>query len=772
MTISFTATSTAPGATRADVLAVPAFTERVLGAGGDAVQAGFEGKLDAFLARAGFDGKAGESVFVPLSGPAGSALLVGLGDPAEVTTDGLRRAGAVVARRAKDAARVATTLADAAADGVDRAAAAQAVVEGVLLGSYSFDEYRSKPTDTKLAKVSLVGDQAAALRRGAARAETVAAAVLWARDMVNTPAAQQSPDTFAKAAQKLLRGRDVRVEVLDVPALRRARLGGILGVGQGSKQPPRLVKMTYAPRGARGSVALVGKGVVFDSGGLSIKTGSGMETMKTDMAGAAAVIATMSALSGLGVKTKVVAFTPMVENMPSGEAIRPGDVLTFRNRKTAEVLNTDAEGRLILADALSLAAEAKPDVILDLATLTGACVVALGEKIAGVMGNDEGLSDRVIAASKRSGEPMWPLPLPKEYRKMLDSEIADMKNISHGGYGGALTAGLFLQEFVDEVPWAHLDIAGPARAGADDGPTRRRGGTGFGVRTLLELLTEAPPRSRQALTSGEDDDRRAFRGPVVEVLGGPQVLPDATGAEWCAELRLGLDLGSVRSDRDRVEADVGGASPREADEVRQPKLGMRLGLAHLQLAEHVVRARRGTAPPPTHRERRVHVVGLVHQPDALARVAVDDPTAGPGCVRRRAGLGVDRRPCGRGGGRRLGSLGCGRHRRGRDRGHALIGADHGCVGRRGTRADGDGEHDCTHRTGADGDQSQARVPSTPGLRAHHHGLPTGPGLPGTRWVHRPRAVETSARRGTHHRPMRSQRARTRGVNEMTALSGW
>jgi leucyl aminopeptidase len=282
----------------------------------------------------------------------------------------------------------------------------------------------------------------------------------------------------------------VRVEVLDVAAMRRQRLGGVLGVGQGSKQPPRLVKMTYSPPGARGTIALVGKGVVFDSGGLSLKTGAGMETMKTDMGGAAAVIATMSALQALDVRTKVVAYTPMVENMPSGEAIRPGDVLTFRNGKTAEVLNTDAEGRLILADGLSLAAEQKPDAIIDLATLTGACMVALGDKIAGLMTNDTDLGARVEAAAKRAGESVWPLPLPKEYRKLLDSEIADMKNISGGGYGGALTAGLFLQEFVAGVPWVHLDIAGPARAGADDGVTRR-GGTGFGVRTLIEFVASA-----------------------------------------------------------------------------------------------------------------------------------------------------------------------------------------------------------------------------------------------------------------------------------------
>ena len=314
--------------------------------------------------------------------------------------------------------------------------------------------------------------------------------------MVNTPARELSPDRFAKAAQQLLRGKNVKVEVLDVAAMKRQKLGGVLGVGQGSEQPPRLVKMTYSPPRAKGSLALVGKGVVFDSGGLSLKTGSGMETMKTDMGGAAAVIAAMSALSGLGVTTKVVAYTPMVENMPSGDAIRPGDVLTFRNGKTAEVLNTDAEGRLILADALALAAEGKPDGIVDLATLTGACVVALGEKIAGLFAGDEAFGERVEAAAERAGESMWPLPLPKEYRKMLDSEIADMKNISHGGYGGALTAGLFLQEFVDGVPWVHLDIAGPARASADDGYVRR-GGTGFGVRTLLELASSPPAPTRR-----------------------------------------------------------------------------------------------------------------------------------------------------------------------------------------------------------------------------------------------------------------------------------
>jgi leucyl aminopeptidase len=494
--ISFTVASTAPGRARAEVLAVPVTAGPTVGHGADAVEAAFPGSLATFMERAGFEGKAGQSLFVPLAGPTASALLVGVGPADDVTLDGLRTAAALVAQRASSSARVATTLADAAPDSLDAGAVGQAIAEGVLLGSYSFDEYRATKKATKIRTVTvLVDGGVAAVRKGVARGEIVAGAVAWARDMVNTPARELSPQDFARKTQQLLRGKNVKVEVLDVTAMKRQKLGGVLGVGQGSKQPPRLVKMTYSPPRAKGTIALVGKGVVFDSGGLSLKTGSGMETMKTDMGGAAAVIAAMSALSGLGVTTKVVGYTPMVENMPSGDAIRPGDVLTFRNGKTAEVLNTDAEGRLILADALALAAEGKPDGIVDLATLTGACVVALGEKIAGLMANDEAFGDRVEAASKRAGERMWPLPLPKEYRKLLDSEIADMKNISGGGYGGALTAGLFLQEFVNEVPWVHLDIAGPARAGSDDGYTRR-GGTGFGVRTLLELVSTPAPKGR------------------------------------------------------------------------------------------------------------------------------------------------------------------------------------------------------------------------------------------------------------------------------------
>jgi len=485
---------------RADVLAVPMFAGARPGPGVDLVQAALGDGLAAFIAEAGFTGKPDETLAVPVGAGAGPkvAVLIGVGERGRVTTERLRRGAAAVARAASRARGVATTLLEAAPD-LDPGAAAQALAEGFSLGSYRFLTYKSDGEASKLTRVTVVGGAGAATRAGLDRGAAVADAVVWARDMVNEPAGAKSPAEFAAAARKLLTGRGVTVTVLSEAQLRAQRMGGVLGVGQGSVRGPRFVKVVYQPRGAAttGTLALVGKGVVFDSGGLSLKTASGMETMKTDMSGAAAVLAAMSALQALGVRHRVVAYAPMVENMPSGSAIRPGDVLRMRSGTTVEVLNTDAEGRLILADALSLAASEKASAIVDLATLTGACVVALGEKVAGVMGNQPNWVEQVRAAADRAGEPMWTLPLPKDYRKLLDSEVADLRNISTGSYGGALTAGLFLERFVDDVPWAHLDIAGPARAGSDDGELTK-GGTGFGVRTLLELVStlEGAPAAR------------------------------------------------------------------------------------------------------------------------------------------------------------------------------------------------------------------------------------------------------------------------------------
>ncbi len=489
--MEFTVSSGAPDRVTADLLAVPVFTESTFGPGAGAVDRAIGGGLADFMTEADFTGKLGQVLAVPTRGALGSAaaLLVGMGDPKELDAEAIRRAGATIARQARKTPVVATTVLDAAPKSLDRAAAAQALAEGLALGGYQFLKYKAEGESGQLEKVIVLTAKASGVRPALERGDLVAQATCWARDIENEPSAAKSPTAFAQAAQKLLRGTGVKVEVLDVKEMKADKMGGVLGVGQGSSNPPRFVKLTYTPKGAKpGVLAFVGKGVVFDSGGLSLKTSTGMETMKMDMSGGAAVIAAMSVLREVAVKHKVVGYVPMVENMPSGSAIRPGDVLDMRDGTTVEVLNTDAEGRLIRADALSKAADEGADAIVDLATLTGACMVALGEKIAGLMGNDDGFTQQVQAAADHAGERVWHLPLPDDYAKLLESEIADLRNISTGGYGGTLTAGLFLQHFVGDVPWAHVDIAGPARASSDDGEWVK-GGTGFGVRTLVELAT-------------------------------------------------------------------------------------------------------------------------------------------------------------------------------------------------------------------------------------------------------------------------------------------
>ena len=494
--------ASAPDKVRADLLAVPvlAGSDGVrLGAGAEVVDRALGGTLLAFVAETGFEAKRGDALAVPTGGKLGAkaAVLVGMGDPDTIDADALRRAGAALARRGSKVEKVATTLLDAAPASLERGEAAQALAEGIALGAYQFLAYKSDAKSSRLARVQVLGRANAAVRDGLARGARVARAVTWARDLVNEPAEAKSPEAVVRQARALARANGLTVRVWSGDQLTKERLGGVVGVGVGSARPPRFLRLAYEPRGASATLALVGKGVVFDSGGLSIKTAGGMETMKTDMSGAAAVIAAMSALRDLGVRTRVLGYVPLVENMPSGTAMRPGDVLRMRNGKTVEVLNTDAEGRLILADALSLASEDRPDAIVDIATLTGAVSIALGEKIAGLMGTDDAWSTQVRAAADRVGERMWPLPLPDDYRKLLDSDVADLRNIGTGGGGGTITAGLFLREFVDGAPWVHLDVAGTARAGADDGYTSR-GGTGYGVRTFIELARSFDPPPRAA----------------------------------------------------------------------------------------------------------------------------------------------------------------------------------------------------------------------------------------------------------------------------------
>jgi leucyl aminopeptidase len=369
------------------------------------------------------------------------------------------------------------------------------VTEAVLLAAYRFDKYKASVSDadpgkrSSLERVELVVSEGAdrdALERALAAGRVRAAATNLARDLVNEPANNLHPVELAAAAARAVDGKGVTVTVKDERALAAEGFGGIVGVGQGAANPPRLIELRYEPEGARERVVLVGKGITFDSGGLSLKPPDGMITMKTDMSGAAAVLGAMSALQDLGLKVAVTGYLAAAENMPSGTATRPGDVLKMKNGKTVEVLNTDAEGRLVMADALALGATSQPDAMVDVATLTGACVVALGKRYAGLMSNDDALAAEVLEAAGAAGERAWRLPLPEEYRQELDSEVADLKNIGDR-YGGALTAGLFLQEFVDGRPWVHLDIAGPAR-GESDHAYIGKGATGAAVRTLLSWL--------------------------------------------------------------------------------------------------------------------------------------------------------------------------------------------------------------------------------------------------------------------------------------------
>jgi leucyl aminopeptidase len=379
------------------------------------------------------------------------------------------------------------------------------VAEGAVLAAYRFDGYRSAPRPQALDALVLVPaatatagqDRADGLVTGVRRGVRAAEAVVFARDLINTPPSDLPPSRLAERVVERLAGTPgTTVEVWGEERIIAERLGGLLGVSRGSMEPPRLVRAAFDPvddpvrvEGRVPHVVLVGKGITFDSGGLSLKSAEGMTTMKTDMSGAAIVLATLSACADLGVRVRVTALAPVAENMPGARAVKPGDVLTIRNGSTIEVLNTDAEGRLVLADALSLAAEIEPapDAVVDVATLTGAARVALGTGIAALFGSDEALVERVRRAGERVGERLWPMPMPEDYAEHIDSEVADMQNTGRAGQAGAIVAAMLLARFTGGLPWAHLDIAGPGRAAETSGYLSK-GGTAFGVRTLLALL--------------------------------------------------------------------------------------------------------------------------------------------------------------------------------------------------------------------------------------------------------------------------------------------
>ncbi|NUW40053.1 leucyl aminopeptidase [Nonomuraea rhodomycinica] len=452
--------------------------------GAEALDAAFGGKLAASLTAAGFAGKPGEVAKVPTFGAITAPLLVavGLGDKSDAET--LRRAAGAAARSLAGTARAAIALpAESAAD-------AEAVALGALLGAYGFSRYRTggdaKEPVAELEVLSPLGGEEAAGIAG--RATALAESVSLVRDLVNTPPSDLWPAKFAEIAEQAAAEAGLSVEVLDEKQLKDGGYGGLIGVGQGSANPPRLVRLSYTHPEAAKTLAFVGKGITFDSGGLSLKPSASMDWMKSDMGGAAAVFGALLGIARLGVPVNAVGYLCLAENLPSGTAQRPSDVIHSYSGKTVEVLDTDAEGRLVLMDGIARAAEDSPDLIVDVATLTGAQIVALGWRTAGVMANDDAVRELVVEAATAAGEGAWGMPLPEELRKGLDSPIADLANLHPERWGGMLTAAIFLKEFVpDGVRWAHIDMAGPAFNKGEPYGYVPKGGTGAITRTLIGL---------------------------------------------------------------------------------------------------------------------------------------------------------------------------------------------------------------------------------------------------------------------------------------------
>ncbi|MFG3363693.1 leucyl aminopeptidase [Streptomyces sp. NPDC090032] len=466
----------------------------VVAPGAEAVDKAYAGKLAAVLETLGASGGEGEVTKLPA--PSGFkapvVLAVGLGPVPEkdesYDPEALRRAAGAAARALTGAKKAAFALP------VEDSGDAGAIAEGALLGAYSFDAYKESAQDggngkAPLGEIALLGAKPRdkAFKAAVERALAVTEELNRARDLVNTPPNDLTPEAFAAVASAAAKEHGIKVQVLDEKALVKGGFGGILGVGAGSEAPPRLVKLSYTSSKADKHLAFVGKGITYDSGGISLKPAGHNETMKCDMAGAAAVFAAVVAAARLKLDVNVTGWLALAENMPSGSATRPGDVLRMYSGKTVEVLNTDAEGRLVLADAIAKASEETPDAIVDVATLTGAMMLALGNRTFGIMANDDAFRTTIHEVAGEVGEPSWPMPLPADLKKGMDSPTADIANMGER-MGGGLVAGLFLQEFVGEgITWAHLDIAGPAFNEAGAFGYTPKGGTGSAVRTLVRL---------------------------------------------------------------------------------------------------------------------------------------------------------------------------------------------------------------------------------------------------------------------------------------------
>jgi leucyl aminopeptidase len=456
------------------------------------------GALSKLLKTEEIKGKAGENRLVNTLGkiPVENILLIGLGDPQDAAqaAEILRKAAA---RLVKTGNRLrAKTVALEDADPCRKKAAApfrgQAAAEGAILASYTFDAYKKPDSKKTVRNFVVVTPDASKVAAGFRKGTIYAEATNLARDLINLPANDMTPRRMAQEAQKVarkaVRGTNLKLKILSKGEIKRLGMGCYLAVSRGSVEPPAFLHLHYRPKSRpRKRIAIVGKGVTFDSGGLSLKTAQSMETMKDDMSGSAAMLAVMKALSQLKPSIEVHGFAAMTENMPSGSAGKPGDIVRAMNGKSVEILNTDAEGRLTLADAVGYAQKQKPDLLIDVATLTGACVIALGELCSGILGNNQTLIDRLIASGKTAGEKLWQLPLIEEYKEDLKSSAADLKNVG-GRWGGTINGALFIQEFIEsKLPWAHIDIAGPSwtEKELDYCP---RGGTGHIVRTLLEFI--------------------------------------------------------------------------------------------------------------------------------------------------------------------------------------------------------------------------------------------------------------------------------------------
>jgi leucyl aminopeptidase len=440
------------------------------------------------------DFKADYLELVPLHHPNGVKdcrwmLLVGLGEEEAVTHNKIRKAAGAAARYSLKKGWKAIGLVSPSTSLLDHDEVQIAVLEGVMLADYDFVKFKGKPEPKRFERIEVFtnGDDTRKARRHLPLIEAGVTACHRVRDLTNSPAGELYPEVFAELAQKLAKQHKLGIEILDADALAKGGFNCVLAVGQGSTRAPRVVRLEYKPKEKpKKHIVLVGKGVCFDSGGLSLKDASGMETMKDDMAGAAIVLATLAACAEVQAPVQVTGLLGLVENMPSGSSYKPGDVLRSRSGKTIEVLNTDAEGRLVLADLLHYASQMDADHIVDLATLTGACVIALGDGVSGIFGEDQKLVERLLDAGKATGEHLWQLPLVSEYRDALKSQVADIKNISGTRWGGAISAAMFLKDFVDHGSWAHVDLSGGWSSAERD--YRTYGASGEGPRWLLEWL--------------------------------------------------------------------------------------------------------------------------------------------------------------------------------------------------------------------------------------------------------------------------------------------